>query len=299
MWKAVFIFTLVSAAAPVNAAPAPATSQTKIRWKRVQPGVQYAVIKLRPGSKVGDNRLHVVRVEPKRSRLFAGLAKLHGNKKRTARQWARRSRLSVVINLGMFKTDHRTHVGYTRRGRFRDNRRWRKDYLSALAFGPRKKGLASAVMVDLDQPGTKKRLASYRVVVQNLRLIKAVGGKGVNVWRNRPKKWSEAALAADNKGRLLFLFCRSPFRMAVLNRYLLALPLGIVRAMHLEGGPEASLTIRGGGVKLDLAGSFESRFNENDKNRTQWRLPNVLGVRRVRRVRRRPGRRRRRSRRRR
>ncbi len=270
-----------------------ASSGVKIRWKRLQAGVHYAVVRLRPGSKVGDNRLHLVRVDPRRARLYAGLAKLHGRKKRTARQWARRARLSVVINLGMFKTDHLTHVGYTRRGRFLDNRRWRKDYLSALAFGPRKKGLASAVMVDLDQPGAKKRLASYRVVVQNLRLIKAVGGRGVNVWRDRPKRWSEAALAADKKGRLLFVLCRSPFRMAVLNKLLLGLPLNIVRAMHLEGGPEASLTIRARGVKLNLAGSFESRFNENDRNRTQWRLPNVLGVRRARTPKRRVRRRRR------
>ena len=135
-------------------------------------------------------------------------------------------------------------------------------------------------------------------MVQNLRLIKQVNGQGVNVWRNRPKRWSEAALAADSKGRLLFVFCRSPFRMAVLNKILLGLPLQIVRAMHLEGGPEASLTIRAGGVKLDLAGSFETRFNENDKNRAQWRLPNVLGVRRARPKPRARRRRRRRSRRR-
>jgi hypothetical protein len=69
--------------------------------------------------------------------------------------------------------------------------------------------------------------------------------------------------------------------MAALSKLLLGLPLGILRAMHLEGGPEASLTIRAGGVRLHLAGSYETRFNENDKNRTQWRLPNVLGVRRA------------------
>ncbi len=297
MWKAVFVLLVMIVPTLVDGAPVAraqtASSGVKIRWKRLQAGVHYAVVRLRPGSKVGDNRLHLVRVDPRRARLYAGLAKLHGRKKRTARQWARRARLSVVINLGMFKTDHLTHVGYTRRGRFLDNRRWRKDYLSALAFGPRKKGLASAVMVDLDQPGAKKRLASYRVVVQNLRLIKAVGGRGVNVWRDRPKRWSEAALAADNKGRLLFVLCRSPFRMAVLNKLLLGLPLNIVRAMHLEGGPEASLTIRARGVKLDLAGSYESRYNENDRNRTQWRLPNVLGVRRARTPKRRVRRRRR------
>jgi len=62
------------------------------------------------------------------------------------------------------------------------------------------------------------------------------------------------------------------------NRRLLALPLDIVSAMHVEGGPEASLSIRAPGVRLDLAGSFETAFRENDGNAEQWALPNVIGV---------------------
>jgi hypothetical protein len=47
--------------------------------------------------------------------------------------------------------------------------------------------------------------------------------------------------------------------------------------MHAEGGPEASLSVRGA-VKLDLSGSFETGFVENDLNMRQWAIPNVLGV---------------------
>ena len=54
------------------------------------------------------------------------------------------------------------------------------------------------------------------------------------------------------------------------NERLRALPLGIVRAMHVEGGPEASLSIHAGGIDLDLAGSYETGFHENDSNETQW-----------------------------
>ena len=34
--------------------------------------------------------------------------------------------------------------------------------------------------------------------------------------------------------------------------------------MHVEGGPEASLSVHAGGVDLDLNGSYETGFNEND-----------------------------------
>jgi hypothetical protein len=69
--------------------------------------------------------------------------------------------------------------------------------------------------------------------------------------------------------------------MRELNRLLIASPLRIQRAMHLEGGPEASLSIHAGGLDLDLCGSFESGFWENESNSLQWPVPNVLGVERA------------------
>jgi hypothetical protein len=112
-------------------------------------------------------------------------------------------------------------------------------------------------------------------MVQNLRLIKA---PGVNVWKKNGRAWSEAAIAQDKKGRLLFLFTREPYEMAVYNDLLLAMKLDIVRACHVEGGPEASLTVRSKDVKVDFAGSYETGFTENDENKKQWELPNVIGV---------------------
>ena len=90
--------------------------------------------------------------------------------------------------------------------------------------------------------------------------------------------WSEAALAQDRHGRLLFLFSRSPLTMHDFNIRLLALPLGVVHAQHLEGGPEASLSIHVPGLDIDLMGSFETAFRGDDLNGVQWRVPNVLGV---------------------
>ena len=49
--------------------------------------------------------------------------------------------------------------------------------------------------------------------------------------------------------------------------------------MHVEGGPEARLSIHTAGIDLDLNGSYETGFNENDDEREQWPIPNVLAVR--------------------
>ena len=62
------------------------------------------------------------------------------------------------------------------------------------------------------------------------------------------------------------------------NELALNLPLNIAGAMHLEGGPEASLSIHTGGIDLDLSGSYETDFWPDDSNHRQWPIPNILGV---------------------
>ena len=240
-----------------------------LQLEELAPGVEYGTTPWIEKASIGDGLLHVVRIDPKKVELRIGLASREGVKNRTAGEWADGLGLMVAINAGMFETDYRSNVGYLRSGTHLNNARWNK-YQSALAFGP-----GSALMVDLDAPDAKKRLAPVPTVIQNLRLIRA---GGINVWKPTARKWSEAAVAADEQGRILFLFCRSPLSMKEFGDKLLALPLRITHAMHVEGGPEASLSIRAGGRKIDLCGSYETGFNENDGNARQWPLPNVIGV---------------------
>lgn len=108
----------------------------------------------------------------------------------------------------------------------------------------------------------------------NLRLIKR---PGKNRWSKQSKMWSEAALGEDRKGNILLIFCRSPYSMHDFNNNLLKLPIDIVCAQHLEGGPEASLYFRYKGIKIEKCGSFETFFNENDQNNGAWDVPNILG----------------------
>jgi hypothetical protein len=235
-------------------------------WRPLEPGVEYAVM---------DGGFHVVRIDPQRAPLVAVMTSAGDRKPRTAAAWCRERRLAVAINLGMYRTDNLTNVGHAHVPGHVNNAHWSPAYKSALGFGPKRPGGPAAALVDLDAPGATEKLAAFGAVVQNLRLIRAPGR---GVWGKQDRRWSEAAVAADRAGRLLFIFTRNPYTMQDLNQRLLALPLGIVAAMHVEGGPEASLSIHAGGVDLDLNGSYESGFNEHDGERAQWPIPNVLGV---------------------
>ncbi len=227
-----------------------------LQWKPLQPGVDLAVV----------DGLYVVRIDPQRAHLAVALASESGGGPRTAAEWCRKANLAVAINAGMFASDQRSNVGYLRHGAHLNNARF-NDYRSVIAIDP------GVLWLDLDRQ--KADLAKYDVVIQNLRLI---AGDRRNVWAPSARRWSEAALAIDAKGRLLFLFSRAPYTMRDFNARILALPLEVMRAMHLEGGPEASLSIHVPGVDLDLSGSFETGFLENDTNARQWPIPNVLGV---------------------
>jgi hypothetical protein len=251
---------LVAALLPIAAAqPAPPA------WRQLAAGLEYA--------QVGD--MHVVRVDPGRAPLGAVMASADDLRPRTAAAWCRRRGLLVAINLGMYQDDHLSNVGHAHAGGQVNNARWAGKYRSALAFGPTKPGSPVAVLLDLDVAGARDRLADYGTVVQNLRLVRT---PGINVWTAQPRRWSEAAVAADRRGRILFVFSRAPHTMSDFNRQLLAAPLDVQAAMHVEGGPEASLSIHAGGVNVDLNGSYETGFNENDAESSQWPIPNVLGV---------------------
>lgn len=238
-------------------------------FKAVAPGIEYAAVAWVEAPSTGDGVLHVVRIDPTKADLRVGLASQGDGKNRTAGDWADQLGFTAVINAGMYETDYRTNVGYLRAGTHKNQARWNK-YQSVLAFGPGK-----GAMFDLDAGRGKDGLAAWPTVIQNLRLIKATGER--SVWKEDSRPWSEAAVAADAQGRILFLFCRTPLTMKVFNEKLLALPLEITHAMHVEGGPPASFSLRTKGLKLDLAGTPESGLLTTENTR-QWAVPNVLGV---------------------
>ena len=253
----------------------------ELKWTELEPGIEYATAQAPgprplPSSQSIDDHVHLVRVDPKRRSLEAVMTGAGDRRPRTAAQWCRERHLAIAINMGMFETDGRTNTGYARSPGYVNNGHWAGKYRAALGFGALKSGAPPLVISDLDDASAKARLADYGTVVQNLRLIKA----GRSVWEQQERRWSEAAVGVDHQGRLLFIFSRYPYTMKELNDILLALPLAIDSAMHMDGSPPASLSIHAGGVNLDLNGSFETGALESDAVPGQSPIPNVLGVRR-------------------
>jgi hypothetical protein len=243
-------------------------------WQGLVPGVEYRTFVLEAKPASGDGLLHVVRIDASVASLDFGLASQHDGTLRTAREWCDDKGFSVVINAGMYATDYVANVGYLRRGAHLNNGTWNSKYQSVLALGPKQQGLPAAQLWDRERT-PDAQAAKYESVVQNLRLLKAPGQV---VWKPNGEAWSEAAIRVDRSGRVLFLFSATPFEMATWGSKVLELPLDVVRAMHVEGGPEASLSIHTKAVQLDLAGG-PRRVPFGAAGLKQWRIPNVVGVR--------------------
>jgi hypothetical protein len=242
-------------------------------WREFAPGLEYVALPYGDPTQVADPRLHVVRFDPQRMSLKPVVAALEDGQKRTAAQWAEREGLAVAINLGMFELDHSSNVGHLRIGEQQLQPRWHAGHRSTLVWCPKR----PVQIVDLDPPGERPDFARCEWVIQNLRVLK---GEGTNVWPKRNQRWSEAAIGQDRAGRIHLIFTRAPRTMHEFAEFLRK-ELDLVRAMHVEGGPEASLSIHTPELHLDLAGSYETGFNENDHNDRQWPIPNVLGVQRT------------------
>ena len=245
-------------------------------WKTLEQGLELATFQAGQKSKFGDSTVTVLRIDPDRYELKLINSARHGKKSRTAGRWCEEMGLLAAINASMYRQDHLTSTGLMKDSKYWNNRKLNpKDYNSMLAFNPVRPGIPKVRMLDLKCDDYKKEMKGYNTLIQNIRLLTCKGG---NAWSKKPRYWSTTAVGLDHKGRILFIHCRSPYRVHDLINILKKLPLGLERGMYVEGGPEASLSIRAGEYKADLCGSFETGFNENDDNKVQWPIPNIIGV---------------------
>ena len=244
-------------------------------WQKMADGLFVGEFLSPQKSDVGDSKIVIIKINPRFYSLRLLSAKELHIQNLTAKKWCQKYNLIAAINAGMFQADGKTNVGYMKNFTFFNNPKINSAYQSVAAFNPIDSQKPPFRIYDTDSYNIHDIIKNYNTVIQNLRLIKR---PRLNRWSQQSKKWSEAALGEDQQGNALFIFSRSPYSMHDLNKILLALPIHIVCAQHLEGGPEASLYFSYKNKTLELCGSYETDFNENDTNVSYWPIPNVIGV---------------------
>lgn len=214
----------------------------------------------------------VVRADLARYRLRV-LTKATEGTSQPAPQWRERYKLVAVTNAGMFHAEGQPVGLIVEDGvaHAKDN----KKFGGYLAWDPRSSSDPSVVITGRDCAGFDLGAlrARYRSILQSNRLLGCAGE--ALPWKDQ-KQYSAAAIGLDRAGRVVFIHARAPVRMTELAQSVSA--LGIAGALFLEGGPEASLVVRGSEGELARVGSYETGFVENDENHSFWWLPNVLAL---------------------
>ncbi len=246
-------------------------------WVTLQEGLEFGQFKLDSYSLVDDSILYVLRISPQHFKLkLLAASALDSVDLLDAHVACEFYGAVTAINAGMFEEDYTTHTGYMSSQDHVNNPAFNNTYHSFAVFNPKRAGLPEFDILDRGVIPLDSMQAQYHGILQNLRLIKK---PGENAWKQQPRRWSEASLAQDDSGNILFVFCRSPYSMHDFNTILLELPLGIVAAQHLEGGPEAQVCIRlPNGEYWDWVGSFETDFTQHNQNHAFWGIPNVLAI---------------------
>lgn len=188
-------------------------------------------------------------------------------------EWCRRYKLIGAINAGMYQIDLSRHAGYMKNFDHINNAAV-NSYHSVLAFHPVDDSLQPIALFDLDERPLQEIIRSYQTVIQNLRLIKH---PRQNRWKEQSKKWCEAALGQDADGNILIIYSLKPMTMHHFNAVLLELPINIMSAQHLEGGPPASLYFSHNGRTIHFNGGEENTEERSAAKSISLPLPNVIG----------------------
>jgi len=232
-----------------------------------------------------DRRIFVVTIDPAHYgfRYLSVLDDSVTPGHKTAAEWAEVNDLHVAFNPGMFEPGYEP-TGYTRSGSFvpqpmvRQHKLYRGwfvagETVSVVDQVPPKASSGNYSRFDQVPDEVRGRFDAADVVSQSLPIV--LGGKAA--YPPRTKHWSELAYGADAEGRVVVVFSRYPYEMREFGARVVALELGIDGLIHGEGGPEATLVVKAGGVELLNVGSYETGFYD-DRNERPWMLPAVIGA---------------------
>ncbi len=246
-------------------------------WLKLEPGLELGRFNGYWDPEIDDSKIKILRIDPVYFELILlNTSALDEDILLTTKEWSKRENLVAAINASMYRQDYKTSVSYMRTKKHINNPFLTKDK-SVLAFSKTGSDIPDVKIIDRQCDSFDRWKSSYTSFVQSIRMISC---KGKNVWAQQPQKWSIAAVATDNDGRVLFIHSKLPYTTHDFIDYLLSLKIGINRAMYSEGGAEAQLYIRSGSHEYEYTGVPESRNSGFQFNLTASPIPNVIGIKR-------------------
>lgn len=246
-------------------------------WKRLDSALYYGEFQAPVTSEFGDYKVQILKINPTVYDFEFILSSQYDSIEQTAYEWWYRGGFIGVINAGMYHADKAlSPVGHLVSHSKTIQSGYKGGFNMWAAFGCNHANINEFVLTNYGVDEFINLEKDYHSYFQSIRMISAPNTPVL--WKSKPeKRMSMTVLAMDNLGNVLFIFSRSPMSANEMSRFLISLPLGITKAMYLEGGPEASMYVEQNDFCLQKFGSFVSISFAHDRNDHFWTIPNMLG----------------------
>jgi hypothetical protein len=252
-----------------------------IQWKMLEKGLFITEVKAPRITKISDAKVTILKIDPHYFSFHLLSASEHDSMQRSVKEWSEIGGLVAAINAGMYGgVGHIYNVGFMKNYMHFNNPVLKPNYYAVAAFNPVDTTLPAFKIIDLQNENWESYKDRYHSFTQSMRMID-MNRKPLEWIQKRKMRCSMVVLAIDKKGNVLFLFTRSPYTPNEFISFMLKLPADIQTAMYLEGGPESSLYLNNGETVVEKIGSYVSRTFAHDRNKEFRKMPNVIGIRRI------------------
>jgi len=249
-------------------------------WTSLTKGMEYREMTAPIKSSIGDSKISILRMDRGLFDFDIFSATKFDSIPRDLHNWADTFDLNVVFNAGMYNLSKPLKSrAYLKTGGHINNGTVIENFNLMLAMGPTVKKRDNVEILDLTCENFNEMNHEFNSYAQGLRMIDCNGGP--MFWKKKIQSCSMLIAAEGEDGKFYLIFCRSPYTHNQMIQFMVDMPYGLRNAIYLEGGPETSLLIDVNGHCIEKVGSWVSTTWERDDNNHFWRLPNVVGVKKL------------------
>lgn len=223
------------------------------RWRVLQPGVEFGMMRGDPFCRHGSADIALLRLDP--ARVDLGVHHYSRQPERaplTLIEWQRRLSAIAVFNAGQYYPDY-SYMGLLVSGGEVISRRAHTRFRAALVAGPVGGGPRARVL-DLEHRSLERERGRWREIAQSFMLF---DGQGEPRVKRTEQVANRTVVGEDQDGRLVVITSEGGYTLWEFARLLQQAPLGLTHAMSMDGGREAELCVSSRGFRYASFGRWE------------------------------------------
>lgn len=242
-------------------------------WRAVAHGLEFTTLRGEPYCRHGSAAIAVLRVDPARVRVrVLHYSRTPAPTPPTIVEWQRATGALAVFNAGQYYPDW-TYMGMLVSGGVPVSSTPHPGFHAALVAAPGPPPRAR--IVDMERELLRPDSSGWTDVAQSFMLFDRGGVVRV---RRSDLVANRTVVAEDREGRLLVFTSEGGYTLFDFARVLRAAPLALTHAMAMDGGDEAEMVVKSGGLRYASFGPWTRDGQSAGVAGAQTPLPAVVAL---------------------